>query len=222
MFQAALVFAVLGLGRHVVMTVWEIVRVVRRAGDKSIPARQVLVATLRWLFPVDRVRNRFWFSLTTLVFHISAIAVPVFLAGHIALWQRGLGVSWPALPNRVATLLTVAAVVTALALVAERMAARDSRSLSRFQDYALPLVIAVPFASGLLVMHPSWNPFAFEPTLLVHVVSANVLLVLIPVTKLSHMILLPATQVISELAWHFPPSAGSEVAKTLRKESEPI
>jgi hypothetical protein len=90
------------------------------------------------------------------------------------------------------------------------------------QDYALPLIVALPFASGFLVMHPSWNPFSFDATLLVHVMSANLLLFLIPVTKLSHMILLPITQLVSELAWHFPPDAGSKVAATLGKESKPI
>ena len=48
------------------------------------------------------------------------------------------------------------------------------------------------------------------------------ILILIPLTKLSHMILLPVTQLVSELAWHFPPDAGSKVAATLKKEGEPI
>ena len=71
-------------------------------------------------------------------------------------------------------------------------------------------------------MHPALNPLPFEATLLAHVLSANLLLVLIPLTKLSHMILLPITQLVSELAWHFPPDAGSKVAVTLKKQSEPI
>ena len=104
----------------------------------------------------------------------------------------------------------------------ERASARASRALGRFQDYALPLFIAVPFVSGLLVMHPAWNPFAADPTLLVHVLSADLLLFLVPLTKLSHMILLPLTQLVSELAWHFPPDAGSRVGVTLGKEGEPI
>jgi nitrate reductase gamma subunit len=222
LFWAALTFMVLGLARHVAITAWEMVRAVRRAGDKSIPARQVLAATVKWLFPVDRLSNRLFFSLTTVAFHVSVILVPIFLAGHIALWERGIGLSWPALPNLLATLLTVVAVVSALVLVIQRIVSRDTRNLSRFQDYALPLVIAVPFGSGFLVMHPGWNPFPYEATLLTHVLSANVLLILIPITKLSHMVLLPATQLVTELAWHFPPDAGSKVAVSLGKESEPI
>ena len=122
-------------------------------------------------------------------------------------------------PTPVWYLSFVAAVA---ALILERSLARASRSLSRFQDYALPVVIAVPFVSGFLVMHPPLNPFSFHATLLVHVVSADIVLILAPLTKISHCVLLPLTQVVSEVAWHFPPDAGSKVAAALGKEGEPI
>jgi len=221
-FWAALTFMVLGLIRRVAITVWEAARALRRAGDKDIPALQVLSATLKWLVPVDRLGNRPLLSLTTVVFHVSIILVPLFLAGHIALWEPVLGFAWPAMPNYLATALTLAAMVSALALLVERVASRATRTLGRFQDYALPLVVAVPFASGFLLMHPGLNPFSHEATFFGHVMSANLVLVLIPVTKLSHIVLLPATQLVSELAWHFPPDAGSRVAVALNKESEPI
>jgi len=222
LFRAAFVFMVLGLVRHAVMTLWEVVRAIHRAGDKKIPARRIVAATAGWLVPVGRMADRPVFSLTSVAFHGAAILTPVFLAGHIALWERALGIGWPALPNRVATSLTVVAVVAAVGLVIQRLASRQSRALSRPGDYALPLLVAVPFVSGFLVMHPGWNPFAYEPTLLVHVLSADVLFVLVPVTKLSHIILVPATQLVSELAWRFPPDGGSKVAVALGKESEPV
>lgn len=221
-FWAALTFMVLGLVRRVGITVWEMVRAYRRAGDKDIPGRQVLTATLKWLVPVDRLGNRPLLGVTTMVFHISIILVPVFLAGHIALWEPVLGFGLPALPNALATALTLAAIAAALALVVQRVVSPFTRTLSRFQDYTLPLVVAVPFTSGFLVMHPGVNPFSFEATLLVHVMSANLVLVLVPITKLSHVVLLPATQLVSELVWHFPPDAGSKVGVALNKESEPI
>jgi len=177
---------------------------------------------LRWLIPLGRLRNRWLYSLTTFLFHIGVILVPLLLAGHIALWEKALGISWPALPNTVSTILTLVVVAAVLAVVIQRLSARDSRALSSFQDYALPLFIAVPFLTGFLVMHPAWNPFSRDPTLLIHVLSADLLIFLVPMTKLSHMILLPFTQLISELAWHFPPDAGSRVGLTLGKENEPI
>ncbi|MFC1791504.1 hypothetical protein ACFL0I_03460, partial [Gemmatimonadota bacterium] len=222
LFWTALAFMLFGLGRHLGLTVWEGARAYRKAGDKDIPFGKVLTTTLRWLIPVGRIGNRWLFSLTTVLFHVGVILVPLFLAGHIALWRDGIGFSWPAIPNEMATLLTWAVIASAFAVVIQRVAAKDSRTLSRFQDYALPLFIAIPFLSGFLVMHPAWNPFSRDSTLLVHVLSADLLIFMVPLTKLSHMILLPFTQLVSELAWHFPPDAGRRVAVTLGKENEPI
>ena len=58
--------------------------------------------------------------------------------------------------------------------------------------------------------------------MLVHVLSADILLVLIPMTKLSHSVLLPSTQLISEVAWHWPADAGAKVAIALGKEGDPV
>lgn len=221
-FIFAFSFMVIGLVRHVGLTVSQMVRTMRRAGDKNLNYGSLVVATLKWLFPVTKMKDQLLFSLTSLVFHVAVILVPVFLAGHIALWQRSLGLSWPALPNAAADLLTIIAVISAVALVAERAFARASRSLSRFQDYALPLLVALPFASGFLAMHPAMNPFPFQATMLVHVLSANLLFILVPLTKLSHMAMIPGVQFVSEVAWHWPTDAGSRVAVTLGKENEKI
>ena len=221
-FMFAFVFMLLGLTRHVALTVWEVARAIYRAGDKTLPYRQILVATLKWLFPVEKLKDRLVLSLTSVSFHIAISIVPIFLGGHIALWARGLGISWPAIPNQLADVLTIIAIVTALALVIQRAAAGPTRSLSRFQDYVIPLIVALPFVTGFLVMHPAVNPFSYQAALLVHVMSANLLLVLIPITKLSHMALIPTVQLVSEVAWHWPPDAGSKLAVTLGKENEPI
>jgi nitrate reductase gamma subunit len=222
LFWTALIFMLLGLFRQLGLTIWEGFRAYRRAGDKSVPLAGVVVTTLEWLLPFKQLRKRWLYSLTTLLFHVGVILVPLFLAGHIKLWEAALGVSWPALSNPLATTLTLIVVGAALAVVVQRAATRESRSLSRFQDYALPLLIIVPFLSGFLVMHPAWNPFSRDPVLLVHVLSADLLIFLVPVTKLIHMALLPFTQLISQLAWHFPPDAGERVAVTLGKENEAI
>jgi nitrate reductase gamma subunit len=221
-FLFSFTFMFLGLIRHVGLTAWAMVRTMRQAGDKTIPYAQVLSATLKWLIPVDKVRSQILFSLTSLLFHIAILIVPLFLAGHIVLWTRGLGLSWPAIPNNVADVLTIVAIVTAVALVIQRATAPATRSLSRFQDYALPLLVALPFASGYFVMHPSGNPFSYEATLFVHAMSANVLFVLIPLTKLSHMAFFPSVQMVSEIAWRWPSDSGSKVGLALGKENEAI
>ena len=215
-------FMVLGLVRHLVLTLWEIYRTWKRAGDKTLPFFQILRSTLQWLLPAGRLRQDPLFSLTSILFHTAILVVPIFLAGHVALWYRNTGLSWPTIPNALADILTITAMITAVALVAQRLSAKSTRVLSRPQDYTLPLIIALAFVSGFLVMHPAINPFSFQAMMLVHVMSANLIMVLIPLTKLIHAALLPGVQLVTELGWHWPADAGSRLAVTLGKEGEPV
>lgn len=221
-FVFAFSFMILGLVRHTLLTLLEISRVMRRAGDKEFAWKRIVRATARWLLPAGQLRRHPAYSMTSILFHAAIIVVPLFLAGHIALWDKGLGISWPAIPNGLADVLTVVAVAAAAALVVQRAAARATRALSGFQEYALPPVVALPFISGFLVMHPQWSPVSHESMLLVHVLSADLLMVLMPLTKLTHAVLIPGVQLVAELGWHWPPDAGGKLARTLGKEGVPI
>jgi nitrate reductase gamma subunit len=211
-------FMTLGLARQIGLTLWEIHRVLRRAGDKDLPIRQIAWSTLQWLFPFDKIARDPLFSATSILFHIAILIVPLFLAGHVALWRRSVGLSWPAIPAAFADILTIAAVALAVALVVERLAAKPTRALSRFGDYALPIVIAAPFISGFMVAHPVCNPLPYPAILFLHIMSSNLLMMLMPITKLAHAALLPGVQLIAELGWRWPSDAGSKVAVELGRE----
>jgi hypothetical protein len=45
---------------------------------------------------------------------------------------------------------------------------------------------------------------------------------MIPFSKLGHIVLLPATQLVSEVGWRFPAESGDDVARALKKENVPI
>jgi len=221
-FVFAFSFMVLGLIRHVLLTITSVVKHMRRAGDKSLAYSKLTRTTLEWLVPVGKIKNEVFYSITSIVFHIAILIVPVFLAGHIALWARGLGISWPAIPHDVADVLTIVAIVTAVGLFLLRVGSGASRSLSRIQDYALPPLIAVPFVTGFLAMHPATNPFSYEAVLFVHVMSANLIFILMPMTKLSHVVLTPSVHFVSEIGWKWPADSGSKVAAALGKEEAPV
>lgn len=224
-FRASFLILLLGLARVLVLNVASIVTLARKArrSGRRVPARRILVATLQWMLPFKKAVERRWlFSLTSLVFHVAIIITPVFLAAHILLWQRGLGIGWPAISNAAADFLTLIALASSLLLFVERVGARASRAISRAQDYLWPLLIAIPFASGYLAMHPVINPFSYDATMLVHVLSGDLIFVLIPFSKLAHIALFPATQLVSELGWYLEPASGRRVALALGKEDKPI
>lgn len=222
-FRFAFAVMLLGLLRLMILNIVGIVALSRRAQDKTVPAKRIFQDTLKWLFPFGKVtKAQVLFTVTSFVFHLSILIVPIFLGAHILLWQKGLGLAWPGIPQGWADVLTVVAIATALILLVRRVSAQASRSLSRVQDYLLPLIIIVPFVSGFLAMHPAGNPFSSDTTMFVHVMSGNLLFILIPFTKLSHVVLFSTTQLVSEMGWHLAPNSGTRVAIALGKEGEPV
>jgi nitrate reductase gamma subunit len=221
-FRFAFVLMVLGLVRHIVMTAVGFFMTLRRAGDQTLPYKVVFKTTLQWLLPVGKLGNRLSYSIASVAFHIGLMLTPVFLLPHIELWKRGLGISWPSLPHIAADVLTLVTIAAAIGLLIGRLGSRDSRRISRVQDIVLPVAIAIPFATGFLAMHPAWNPISYNATMFLHVMSANLIFISIPFTKLGHIVILPATQLVSEVGWHFPAESGDDVTIALKKENVPI
>jgi hypothetical protein len=224
-FRASLIIMVLGLFRVLFLNTVSVVALARKARRNQRPIRYgaITLTTLKWMFPFKKVvERRLVFSLTSMVFHVAAIITPLFLSTHILLWERGLGIRWAAIPNSVADVLTLLAVAAAVALFVERVGVRASRSISRAQDYLWPLLIALVFLSGYLAMHQPINPIGYHTTLFFHVMSANLVFILIPFSKLSHIILFPFVQAVSELGLYLEPQSDRKVMLALNKENESI
>ena len=224
-FRACFAIMLLGLLRVVALNTMSVVSLIlkSRKNSRTVSWKPVLGATLQWIFPFKKgLEVRAVFSLTSMLFHVCIIVTPIFLGAHIMLWDRGLGISWPAISNSVADYLALIGIATGIALFLDRLSTRASRALSRPQDFLLPVLIIIPLVSGYLAMHPGTNPFGYNGTMFVHVMSGNLIFLLIPFSKMSHMALFPGTQLVSDLGWHLPPGAGQQVALALGKENDPI
>ena len=221
-FRFAFAFMLLGVLRLVGLQLLTLIRLHRNAGSRQIPWRSVIADTLRWGQPVGRSPDRWWFTLLSALFHISIIVTPLLLGAHVLLWERGLGLSWATLPNGIADVLTLVAIGSATGLFLVRSLTARGRAMSRPQDLFLPVSLGATCLSGFLAMHPGMNPFPYDAAMLVHVVTGDLALVLLPFTKLSHAVLFPFSQLVSELGWHLAPDAGSAVARTLGKEEEAV
>ncbi len=224
LFRFAIAIAMLGLLRHVILSIIGFIRIRARVGDKNIPYGTVVANTISRLNPIKYVlsANRWFYSVLSIAFHVGLILVPIFFLGHIRLWRNGIGLSWPALPGDVADGLTILTIVTAMLLLIARAWSSESRAISRPQDWALPPLIALAFLTGYLLAHPGQNPFDFATTMLIHVWISNFLLIATPFTKIAHCALLPFSQLVAEMAWRMIPGAGRDVVKTLGKEGQPI
>jgi nitrate reductase gamma subunit len=221
-FRFTFAVMVLGLGRHVIVALASMYRAYRLTAHQDVAWGRTAVQTVDWLIPLRHLRQRGFYTVVSILFHVGVIVTPLFLFGHIRLIESNLGLWWPALPTGVAdglALMTLAALAT---LVIARLVGRASRSLSRLQDYAVPLLLAVPFATGYLIANPGLNPLPHNPTLLAHMLSAGICFLIIPFTKLAHMALQPLTRLPADLAWRFPDHYPEAVARQIGTEGQPI
>ena len=220
-----LAFAVLILGalRQWGLTIAEVIRAYRVAGDQKIPWQWMFKKSLGWIVPVNALRGaRVLFTIASAVFHVGMLLVPLFLAGHIALVKKGIGLAWPALPAAAADGLTIAALAGLGVILLYRLFDKAARFLSTAQDYALLALCIVAFVSGYFVAHPAQNPLPFNLMYLFHLLSAELILIVLPFSKLCHALLFPSTRIVWELGWHFVPGGGDKVRVALGKAGEPV
>lgn len=222
LFRFCLVFCVAGVALRVGSTLINLGTSWRRAADRELPLADIARATLNWLFPRRLLRVRPVYSALSFAFHAGLLLVVLFLAGHVALWQETLRIPWPTLGPLAADVLTVMAAGALAGLVIGRLASPVARTLSSFGDVAVLVLLFFLMASGFFAAHAALSPAAARAMLLAHILLGNLTLVLTPVTKIVHCVLVPFTQLVGELGWRFPAESGRHVAVVLGKENEPV
>ena len=221
LFSACILFMVIGLARHVILRTRDLIRVRSRTPKRDVPWRQVFRSSAEWAFPVKHLlRETPVLSISSVLFHVGLLVVPLTLAEHARLWERGLGVSLPVLGAGVADTLTLLTIATGVMLLSVRIFRRPARELSRLSDYLLLIITILPFVSGYLAVHPAGAPFAYRTLMLIHVLSANLLFLLVPVTKLAHVVLFPFDRLSGDIFWRLVPGAGERVCETLHGHRE--
>lgn len=141
-----------------------------------------------WIIPWGSasMRNQPVFTFAFFLFHICLFGVPIFLSAHNVLLNEWVGWSFWSLPDGVADALTIVMLITILFLFARRLIRPEVRILTTPWDYTLLLMTFLPFATGFLAYH-QWGPYRLM--LILHIIFGEILLVVIPFSKLGHIIL---------------------------------
>ena len=223
LFRLCLALMILGLARSLFLDLWGAWQAYRRAGDKTMPWKLVTARTLEWLVPVRRIfNNRPLYSIFSIGFHIGLLLVPIFLFAHVSLWRQEIPIPWLTLSYNWAYGLTLSTIIFGLALIIGRLFNKSTSFLSRKQDYLWPVLLLIPFITGFVCAHMQVSPNQYQFFMLVHVLAGDLILVLIPFTKIAHCVLMPLSQMICTLAWKFPPETDDKVCTTLNKKGAPV
>ncbi len=117
-------------------------------------------------------------------FHIGLAIVVFLFAPHILLIRNLTGLSWPGLPSQFVDLAAVVTMAAMVVVLADRINKPVKRYLSTFGDWFTWTVTFLPVLTGWLAVRHLLLPYT--TMLAVHILCVEVLLVVLPFTKLFH------------------------------------
>jgi len=119
------------------------------------------------------------------LFHIGLAVIVFGFAQHILLIENFTGLGWPGLPTQVVDLATVVTIAAMLAVLVDRITKAPKRFLSTCGDWFAWGVTFLPVLTGWLAARHLLLPYT--QMLAVHILSAELLLAVLPFTKLIHV-----------------------------------
>ena len=131
------------------------------------------------------MRRKPLFTLVTFTFHVCVLILPVFLLAHVILWYESWQIMWWSLPDLLADLMTVWVILACIYFLGRRLLIPEVKQVTRPGDIILLGVIMLTFLTGFLAYH-QWGPY--RPILILHIFSSEVLLAVLPFSKLGHML----------------------------------
>ncbi len=186
-------FAIFFIGTltHVVLYVknldWELDRV--SYGAHTLwGIRGALRSICLWMTPYG---TRSWrikplYTFMFYLFHVGGVLVPLFLSAHGVILKSRWGISLPTLPGFVADLLTVGVMIAVVGLSIRRCIRPEVRALTSGREIGTLIIAVAPFFTGFMAYHQIGGGNFWT---LAHILSGEMLLVAVPFTKLSHMVL---------------------------------
>lgn len=157
--------------------------------NRMHPAKSVrggIKSIIKGLLPLGlkAMQQQPLFGLATFAFHLCVIITPLFLLAHIVLIYESWQIQWFSLPDALADTMAMVVIAGVVFFSIRRLIRKEVRSLSSFADWVLLAVIGGIFLTGILAYH-HWGPY--RPLLITHVLLGDLLLVMIPFTKMIHM-----------------------------------
>lgn len=122
------------------------------------------------------------YSLLRYVFHICLFVVPIWLAGHISLWEGSrFEWYWTPLPDDWADTMTLIVLAACCYFLLRRIILGIMRENVSIRDYLFIILTALPFLTGYFYTHGSLDHISFFETYMwyFHVLSAEAMLLMI-------------------------------------------
>jgi len=121
----------------------------------------------------------------TVGYHAIIVTAIFFSAGHNVLLDLSWGFSFYSIPENIMDVLTVYVIVVSLYYLIRRTFSAKMRFPLIFKDYVAILATAAPFVTGFMAYHQWFN---YRTVIICHMISGQLMLLVLPYTKLGHLI----------------------------------
>lgn len=146
-----------------------------------------LRSIFHWLLPFGTVNWRLNPGLTvvTFVFHLCLLITPIFLLSHVVMLDESLNIAWPTLPDGLADVMTLIVIAGCIYYAVRRRVVPEVKFVTDYSDYVILGLVAAPFVTGFLAYH-QWG--SYPVIMILHMLTAELLLIVLPFTRLAHMV----------------------------------
>ncbi|MBF0411115.1 MAG: nitrate reductase [Desulfamplus sp.] len=174
-------------------SLWQLTKKKDSAVFEYMDRKFALRSIAHWLIPFGSRSMQLNPAMTvaTFLFHICLFITPIFVFGHVMLWKENFNISWFALPNMAADVMTFIVIGSCIFFLWRRIKLPHVKYLTTPLDFIILMIVAAPFMTGFWAYHQFPG---FVSMTIIHIVSGEIMLMAIPFTKLFHMFLFPFTR----------------------------
>jgi len=189
-FEVALLVFVAGMAYRLVRVIflgWQPDKVPARGSKLGGVAKSFIKGIIVWPF-IPWIKNTFRRNPVIYIagglFHLGLLVVLVFGTAHMLVWKSLLGFGWPTLSLPIVDWMAAVTIVAIIILFINRLVNPVLKLISGPAEYFNLLFVFLPFVTGYMMTHHLWFPY--EELFSLHMITVNVLLIWIPLSRISH------------------------------------
>lgn len=133
------------------------------------------------------------------LFHLSLFVVVILGAAHMLAWKSLLGFGWWTMPLPIVDFMAAVGIISLVALIINRFSHPVLKRLSGPAEFMNWLVVFLPMLTGYMMTHHMF--FAYEVLFSLHMLAIDVLLIWLPLSRISHFVFYFFSRTIHGVEW---------------------
>lgn len=160
--------------------VFFVLSIIKGSIVSDLKFKYIFTNIIRAFIPFHRaIPKKPIYSSLRYIFHFCLFVVPIWLAGHISLWEdSSLEWSWYSIPDEWADWMTLLLLLLAVIFILRHIIIKDIRINSSIRDFIIIIIAALPFMTGYFLAHGTLDqiPFFESNMWTIHIMSGELMI----------------------------------------------